>query len=113
MDINVKRFRAAPEEKVHLDKSDPDGTSTFDGNKKDALKETKRLKLKLETIQEKLFASHQFKVLIVLQGMNTAGKDSAIKLVFEGVNPQGVRVANFKTPSQEEHDHDFLWRVHQ
>ena len=52
-------------------------------------------------------------MLIVLQAMDTAGKDSTIRLVFEGVNPQGVRVTNFKTPSQEESDHDFLWRIHQ
>ena len=108
----MKKFRVAQEEKVKLDKSDPDSTSYFDGSKKDALRKIDKLKLRLEALQEKLYASHKHKVLIVLQGMDTAGKDSTIRLVFQGVNPQGVRVANFKVPSQEELDHDFLWRVH-
>jgi PPK2 family polyphosphate:nucleotide phosphotransferase len=113
LDVNVNKYRVAPGEKSHLENIDPDGTSNFRENKKDALKEIKKLKLRLEALQEKLYASHKHKMLIVLQAMDTAGKDSTIRLVFQGVNPQGVRVANFKTPSQEELDHDFLWRVHQ
>ena len=52
-------------------------------------------------------------VLILLQGMDTSGKDGTIKSVMSGVNPQGCKVVSFKTPSSEELDHDFLWRVHQ
>ena len=113
MEFDVKRFRAVSGEKLILDKSDHDGTASFEGEKKDALKKIEKLKLRLEELQEKLYASHNHKVLIVLQAMDTAGKDSTIRLVFEGVNPQGVRVISFKTPSQEESDHDFLWRIHQ
>jgi len=112
LDIDVKKFRVDPKVKIQQDNIDPDGTSNFDGGKKDALKEIDKIKVRLENLQEKLYASHKYKILIVLQGMDTAGKDSTIRLVFAGVNPQGVRVASFKTPSQEEHDHDFLWRIH-
>jgi len=67
---------------------------------------------RLEELQELLYAEHKHKVLIVLQAMDTGGKDGTIRHVFEGVNPQGVRVASFKKPTLEELDHDFLWRVH-
>ncbi len=63
-------------------------------------------------LQESLWAEHRHKVLVVLQGMDTSGKDGTIRHVFEGVNPLGVRVAAFKAPTEEELDHDFLWRVH-
>jgi PPK2 family polyphosphate:nucleotide phosphotransferase len=66
---------------------------------------------RLEELQEKLYASDRWSVLIVLQGMDAAGKDSLIKHVMSGVNPQGVEVHSFKQPSAEELQHDFLWRV--
>ena len=66
---------------------------------------------RLEELQQKLYASDRWAVLIVLQGMDAAGKDSLIKHVMSGVNPQGVEVHAFKQPSVEELQHDFLWRV--
>jgi PPK2 family polyphosphate:nucleotide phosphotransferase len=66
----------------------------------------------MDALQEILYAEHKHKLLIVLQGMDTAGKDGAIRHVFEGVDPLGVRVASFKVPSAEELDHDYLWRIH-
>ena len=66
----------------------------------------------MEELQEKLYAEHKHKLLIVLQAMDTGGKDGTIRRVFEGVNPSGVRVAHFGVPTPEELDHDFLWRVH-
>jgi PPK2 family polyphosphate:nucleotide phosphotransferase len=71
-----------------------------------------RLNGRLEELQEMLWAEHRHKVLVVLQGMDTSGKDGTIGHVFDGVNPLGVRVAAFKAPSPEELEHDFLWRVH-
>ena len=71
-----------------------------------------KLHAKLAKLQGLLYAQHEHKVLIVLQGMDTSGKDGTIKHVFKGVNPQGVRVANFKEPTKEELDHDYLWRIH-
>jgi PPK2 family polyphosphate:nucleotide phosphotransferase len=70
------------------------------------------LHLELDQLQEVLYAEHKHKVLIVLQGMDTAGKDGTIRSVFDGVNPQGVNVSSFKVPTAIEMDHDFLWRVH-
>ncbi|HET9673639.1 MAG TPA: polyphosphate kinase 2 family protein [Gaiellaceae bacterium] len=66
---------------------------------------------KLAELQELLWASDTYALLVVFQGMDGAGKDSAIKHVMSGVNPQGVQVTSFKQPSPEELDHDFLWRV--
>lgn len=65
---------------------------------------------KLINMQELLWASDSFSMLIILQGMDAAGKDSVIRHVMSGVNPQGCQVTSFKTPSEEELDHDFLWR---
>ncbi len=110
MDIN--EFRIKPGQEVHLKNWDPDDTSSFHGSKEEALATIAKLKRKLEELQEKLYAEQKHKVLIVLQAMDTGGKDSTIRLVFEGINPQGVRVTSFKTPTPEEKSHDFLWRVH-
>jgi PPK2 family polyphosphate:nucleotide phosphotransferase len=65
---------------------------------------------KLSEIQEKLYASNRFSVLIVIQAMDAAGKDSVIKHVMSGLNPQGVNVTPFKTPTHQELEHDYLWR---
>ena len=110
--LDITRHMVAPGEKVRLDECDPNDTSGYSGGRTDAEEEVKMLKVRLEALHEKLYASHSHKLLIVLQGMDTAGKDSTIKMVFEGVNPQWVRVVGFKAPSSQELDHDFLWRVH-
>jgi PPK2 family polyphosphate:nucleotide phosphotransferase len=65
----------------------------------------------LSDAQEQLWASDTYAVLVVLQAMDAAGKDSAIEHVMSGVNPQGVQVVSFRQPSSEELDHDFLWRI--
>src|SRR5664279_691648 len=65
---------------------------------------------RLSEIQEKLYASNRYAVLIVIQAMDAAGKDSAIKHVMSGLNPQGVNVTPFKTPTHQELEHDYLWR---
>lgn len=77
---------------------------------KDLLKEHNKT---LRDLQELLYAEHKQKILIVLQGIDTAGKDSTIEHVFGDVNPQGTKVANFKVPTPRELAHDYLWRVHQ
>ncbi len=108
----MKEYLVKPGEKVKLAAWDANDTGDFKGNKQQAKLETGKLNEKLQDLQEVLYAEHRHKILVVLQGMDTSGKDGAIRHVFEGVNPQGVRVANFKVPTQEELDHDFLWRVH-
>jgi PPK2 family polyphosphate:nucleotide phosphotransferase len=67
---------------------------------------------RIEQLQEVLYAQGTHRLLVVLQATDTGGKDSTIRRVFEGVNPQGVKVASFKQPTDEELAHDFLWRVH-
>jgi PPK2 family polyphosphate:nucleotide phosphotransferase len=108
----LKRYLIEPGQQVKLSDWDPNDTSVFRGGKEQAKIEVQKLNKRLEELQEILFAEHKHKVLIVLQAMDTGGKDGAIRHVFEGVNPQGTRVANFKEPSTEELDHDYLWRIH-
>jgi PPK2 family polyphosphate:nucleotide phosphotransferase len=66
---------------------------------------------RLEELQEKLYAQDRWAILLILQGMDAAGKDSTIKHVMSGMNPEGCQVHSFKTPSAEELQHDFLWRT--
>jgi PPK2 family polyphosphate:nucleotide phosphotransferase len=94
-----------------LNEWDPDDTSGFSGTENHAEKESKKLTKKLEAFQEMLYAQHVHSLLIVLQSIDTGGKDGTIRRVFEGVNPQGVRIARFRQPTTEELNHDFLWRV--
>jgi PPK2 family polyphosphate:nucleotide phosphotransferase len=101
-----------PGGKFKLKDFNPDDTSGFDGKKKDGLEKLAVLNQELENLQETLYAEHKHKILIVLQAMDTGGKDGTIRKVFEGVNPQGVRVASFKVPTPVETDHDYLWRIH-
>jgi PPK2 family polyphosphate:nucleotide phosphotransferase len=111
--VSTGRYRVKKGEKVDLAERSPDDTSGFHGNQAAALLESRKLTERLEELQDTLYAEHKHKVLIVLQAMDTGGKDGTIKKVFEGVNPQGVKVAHFQTPTPEEADHDFLWRVHE
>jgi PPK2 family polyphosphate:nucleotide phosphotransferase len=108
----MDHFRVPPGKKVHLKDWDPDDRRGFDGGKEQARAALADLNVKLDALQEILYAEHEQKVLVVLQGMDTSGKDGVIRHVFEGVNPQGVRVASFKVPTVEELDHDYLWRIH-
>ncbi len=108
----MDRYRIKEGQPVRLEDWDPSDTSGYKGKKKDGLGELAGLRERLDTMQEKLYAEHKEAVLVVLQGMDTSGKDGTIRRVFEGVNPQGVRVARFREPTPEELDHDFLWRAH-
>ncbi len=107
----MKQYLVKPESKVTLSEWDPNDTGKFKGGKKKGLAQLEKLNDKLEALQELLFAEHKHKVLIVLQAMDTGGKDGVIRRVFDGVNPSGVRVVSFKAPTPEELAHDFLWRI--
>lgn len=96
--------------KIELNKISADPPDSME--KKHIKKQTKAIQKELDELQNKLYAEHKHSVLIVLQGMDAAGKDGAIRKVFEGVNPQGINVHSFKVPSDLEADHDFLWRIH-
>jgi len=110
--LHLKRFAVEAGSRVKLDKTDPDDTSGFDGDKKRGEKEIDFTIERLDPLQELLYAEHRHKVLVILQGMDSFGKDATIGRVFEGVNPEGVRVAHFGRPSEEDLDHDYLWRAH-
>lgn len=99
-----------PLSKVKLDDFDPEFTGGM--TKEEALAEEDKLETELAELQNRLFASGQHALLVVLQAMDTGGKDGAIRKVFDTVNPQGVRVVSFKTPTVHELARDFLWRVH-
>ena len=108
----MKQYKVKPKTKVDLSAWDPDDIGKFSDGKQAGLAQVEKLNSKLEALQELLFAEHKHKVLIILQAMDTGGKDGTIRRVFDGVNPAGVRVASFKVPTTEELDHDYLWRVH-
>ena len=91
---------------------DPDESEHYQG-KKDVNDELKRHRHRISDLQAKLYGEQRRSLLIVLQAMDTGGKDGTIKGVFQGVNPQGCQVWSFKAPSNEESAHDFLWRYHQ
>jgi PPK2 family polyphosphate:nucleotide phosphotransferase len=84
-----------------------------DLDKQQTKDETAALLKELDELQNVLYAEAKHSVLVILQGMDASGKDGAIKKVLGQLNPQGVMVTSFKTPTQEELKHDFLWRVHQ
>lgn len=108
----MKQYLVEPGKKIKLAECDPQDTGKFKGGKEEGLKEIAKLNEKLQELQELLYAEGRHKVLVVLQAMDTGGKDGAIRRVFDGVNPQGVKVASFKVPTAEELAHDFLWRIH-
>jgi PPK2 family polyphosphate:nucleotide phosphotransferase len=108
----VEKYRVKPGEKIDLSAFDADDTSGYKGDKSEGKDLLLQLNEELEVHQELLYAEHKHKILIVLQGMDTSGKDGTVRHVFEGVNPQGVKVVSFKVPTAIELDHDYLWRIH-
>ena len=108
----MEHYRFKPGHEFKLTEWDANDQGDFKGGRKSAQTKTANRLKELDQLQEVLYAEHKHKILIVLQGMDTAGKDGTIRHVFSGVNPQGVRVASFKAPTPDELAHDFLWRIH-
>src|ERR1700684_820405 len=106
-----KELLVTPGQKVKLAKYDPEDTLGWEKGHKTKAAIEKTIE-RLDRLQYLLYAEHKRALLIVLQGIDAAGKDGTIRHVMSGVNPQGCRVTSFKTPSPEEARHDFLWRVH-
>lgn len=96
---------------VRLASWDPDDTLGFMKDEETERKTAKSI-ARLDELQYVMYAEHRRALLVVLQGMDGAGKDGTIRHVMRGFNPQGCRVTPFKAPAGEETDHDFLWRVH-
>ena len=110
MSFDLSKYRVEPGSTVDLSCWNTDENEGLDKNL--GSKVTKNLNDRLEHAQELLWAEDKNKVLLVLQATDTGGKDGTIRHVFDGVNPQGVRVASFKKPTDDERAHDYLWRVH-
>jgi len=109
----MNRYQVKSGKRVKLSDWDPNDTDALDSSKDEGRAKLTELQKELSDLQELLYAEHQQRLLVILQGMDTSGKDGAIRHVFKGVNPQGVRVVSFKAPSEREREHDYLWRVHQ
>ena len=112
MPADFERYRVQPGQDVTLTDLDPADTASYEGER-EAAEELAGLVEQIADLQARLYAEEERSVLVVLQGIDAAGKDSTVKHVFSGTNPQGVRVYSFKEPSNEEAAHDFLWRYHE
>jgi PPK2 family polyphosphate:nucleotide phosphotransferase len=108
----VKRYRVTKGRKFRLRDFNPGDTGGLESEFKREAKDLLRKGIEqLSELQEKLYAQDNWALLLIFQAMDAAGKDGTIKHVMSGVNPQGCQVYSFKTPSNEELDHDFLWRT--
>jgi len=107
----IDRIRIAPGTKPRLATRDA-GDDLGLKDKERAYARLDDLHVRLGELQERLYAEGRHSVLLVLQGLDASGKDGVIRKVFEGLNPQGCRVASFKAPTSTELQHDYLWRVH-
>jgi PPK2 family polyphosphate:nucleotide phosphotransferase len=106
----IKPFRVARGKRFRLKDYDPGDTRGLKSNE-DAVELLQRGVGQMAELQDKLYAQNRWALLVMFQAMDAAGKDSAIKHVMSGVNPQGCEVHAFKQPSMEELDHDYLWRA--
>ena len=110
--IDSKEFRVTPDKKVDLGKWPTVVKPCYKG-KKQYEEVLERHVKQLSSLQQLHYASNRYALLVIFQGMDSAGKDGAIRHVMSGVNPQGCEVSSFKQPSAEELEHDFLWRTTQ
>jgi PPK2 family polyphosphate:nucleotide phosphotransferase len=108
LDVFISPFRVDGSDKFHLKSHKTNEKGGLDKEAAEEILDANRKRL--SDFQEKLYAQDRWSLLLIFQGMDAAGKDSAIKAIFEGVNPQGCEVTSFKQPTSHELDHDFLWR---
>jgi PPK2 family polyphosphate:nucleotide phosphotransferase len=107
----IERYRVRKGDGFRLADFDPDDTCGLDIDKGDAKEMLAAGVKRLAALQDRLWADDRWAILVILQGADTSGKDGVIKHVMSGVNPQGCEVHSFKAPSEQEIDHDFLWRA--
>lgn len=107
--MNSKQFRVPEDGEIRLAEHDTAFTGEFT-DKKEAKKQLKKDIKRLAELQNLLYADDRYSILIIFQALDAAGKDSTIKHVMSGINPQGCQVFSFKAPSSEELDHSYLWR---
>ncbi len=106
-----RKFRVRPGKKFRISDHDPDDTLGYKNDDQTQAELKKHLQ-RLNKLQYLLYAAKKFGLLIVLQAVDSGGKDGTIRHVMSGVNPQGCKVTSFKKPTPEEAAHDFLWRIH-
>ncbi len=107
----LERYRVARSGEFSLAKHPPDDTGELKLDKAEAKKLLRRGAKRLAKLQDRLYSDNSWALLVIFQGIDASGKDSAIKQVMSGVNPQGCEVTSFKAPSSQELHHDFLWRT--
>lgn len=112
MAFHVNNYRIDGNHKFNIHEFSTNGKKDIADSKQQRHAILAKLAPELDQLQDLLYAEHQRKVLIVLQGMDTAGKDGTIRAVFQHVDPLAVRTAYFKAPTTNELDRDYLWRVH-
>ncbi len=111
--LDVSPFLVSPGTEASLSSRSPRDTTGFEGTKESSRDILSPIQKRLDFLQHRLWAEGKRGLLVVLQGLDTSGKDGTIRHVFRGVNPQGVKVWSFVKPSSLELSHDYLWRVHQ
>lgn len=113
MDRGLDRYRITGDTRVDLSRRDPRDRSLYPAmRKKESVRELAGLRRRLGELQRLLWADGNHALLVVLQAMDTGGKDGTIRKVLSGVNPQGVTVTGFGVPTEVERAHDYLWRIH-
>ncbi|MFZ2323539.1 MAG: polyphosphate kinase 2 family protein [Ignavibacteriaceae bacterium] len=108
--MKLSKYLAKPNSKIDLEKYDTNDTAGLK-SKEDAKELLQKNIEKMTELQDKLYAMDRYSLLLIFQAMDAAGKDSTIKHVMSGLNPQGTQVFSFKQPSKEEVDHGYLWRI--
>ncbi len=109
----LERYWVKPGANVDFGKFESGEKTLFQGEGKEEIEpQFDDLQEQLQTLQKKLYAQNKHRILVVMQAMDTGGKDGCIKHVFSRIDPQGIHVRSFKKPSEEEMSYDFLWRVH-
>lgn len=109
----MEQYKIEPGKKFKLDDWSPDDLGDYEGKKQKGIEKLAEYRAEIDSLQELLYSEHKHRLLVVFQAMDGGGKDGTIRAVFDGVNPQGVRVASFKAPTPAELDHDYLWRIHE
>ncbi len=108
--MDIKQFRVKPGSEVNLKSYSTDYDGNGELNKERGGELLEKSRKQLADVQDKLYAQNRYSVLIILQAMDAAGKDSAVKHIMSGFNPLGVQVHSFKAPTKPELDHNYLWR---
>lgn len=109
----LEKYWVKPGSKIDLSEIDSNEKSLFQGEDKGEFEpQFHKLQNELQELQKMLYAQNKHRILVVMQAMDTGGKDGCIKHVFSHIDPQGIHVCSFKKPSEEELSYDFLWRVH-